>query len=155
MTLKTRNVLALVICFIALTRILGYVLEDNDLNQVGIASGFAPLPIPFRELNGFENYVLEDKVSLNRKDGGSDDFIIDHKLKKQVDGPHKYQAVSIYLFNWGPKLSFGLIEPVFQHVFCRGYYGMIFGDSITDATITYYSKRTGEKLDRLMYHCHD
>ena len=147
--------MALIVCLIALSRIFGYAVESRELEVFGRAIGFAPLPVPFREVDGFENYVVRSKIVVNLKDGSSDKFTVDYGLKEQLKGPHRYKIVLFYLFGWGPRLPYRLVEPVFQYIFCRGYHDHIWGANVASATITYYSKRNGTEMGRLTYHCHD
>lgn len=125
------------------------------MENLGRAIAFAPLPIPFREENGFENYVIYNTIELRHSDGSLSTMAVDRSMKKLIGGPHRYQIAGTSLFIWGPRFPYHLIEPIFQEIFCRSHYNYIFGDDVRGATIFYYSKRSDAALSQLMFHCHD
>lgn len=72
-SVKTLNVLSIVIGIIALSTCIGFSFKHQALYVVGQASGFSPMPLPFRELaSGAENINVDFYLTVQDATGTND-----------------------------------------------------------------------------------
>lgn len=67
---RTLNMLSIIIGIIALSTCVGFTLKSQTLYVIGQASGFSPMPLPFRELaDGAENMNVDFYLTVKDSTG--------------------------------------------------------------------------------------
>jgi hypothetical protein len=112
------NVLGSVIVMLGLLRIVGDVSEIQFFDRVGYALAIAPLPSPFREVNGYENFSTVKTYEAILIGGESKIIDVNTLHRKNLKGPHRRKIVFWWSASgilWLPKT---LTQPVFHYYFC-------------------------------------
>jgi hypothetical protein len=113
-----RNFLYLLIVFVGLLQILGYVLQNKIIRGIGSALTASPLPIVFTEVKGIETFASDFEVAVKRRDGSEDHIKITPALYSELSGPYNRRNVYGACFAYGPVLPDSITRPILNYGFC-------------------------------------
>lgn len=113
------NLASCIVLFVVLQLPVSFLFVGYSLYGLGKQSTIAPLPIPFRDAAGFENYVYKRNVSVykNGQDISEQAKILIEPLLEP--GPHKRKIPFIVAVNWAPRLERPWIEPMYEYTVCQ------------------------------------
>ena len=104
-------------CF-GLLAVFGFVIDIQQVRIFGEALVIAPLPIPFRDLNGYESFASQREYEIVYKSGDSKIILLEKNHRKFLKGPHRrtivYRSSLIRL----PRIPRALTEPVLYYGLC-------------------------------------
>lgn len=94
----------------------GDALGISWLKGLGVASGFAPLPKVFSDVDGHETFAAEFTFVENSEEGGTTRNTITPELYGRLRGPYNRRNVYGAALSYAPRLP----EEVWRPVFCYG-----------------------------------
>lgn len=113
----------LLLLLVMLLRPLGFVgseyfgMERNWMHEVGYLSILSPLPLPFRDNRGYENYVMRREFTFTHPNGTTE-TVADRVLYDTLRGPHRHKIALVSAVSWAPRLSRSLTTPVYEQILC-------------------------------------
>ncbi len=118
MSPAVRNLLALTLTIVGTLQMAGFVLKSEPLYLFGQALALAPLPVPFRDHNGYENFASEREYRITLADGRelrpSEKAAIG-----RITGPHRRKIVYTFGFTMLPREPFPIANRLAEFVFCK------------------------------------
>lgn len=115
-----RNGAAGLITVLACTQMVGVLLGNDVLTQVGKAIGFAPYPQPFITVKGFEAYSATRTYLFTFIDGTSREVPIDDTRTAHLTGSHRRKVAYMAPLLWAPAMSPVVAGQLFHYMFCNG-----------------------------------
>lgn len=116
-SLRTSNIICLILFLFGLTQILGYITNNNTLRGLGAASLLAPLPKVFSDVDGLETFA-SDFYILEKEEGREIKRIqITPELYSKIKGPYTRRNVYGAALSYAPRLPKSLWQPVFNYGF--------------------------------------
>lgn len=110
------NLLAVGITLLGCTQMAGYLMDSRALRGVGAASGVAPFPKVFSDVDGLETFASE--FILRGEDGAGEPFAltITPELYAQLEGCYNRRNVYGAALSYAPRMP----EELWSAVFCFG-----------------------------------
>lgn len=111
-----RNLLAVAVLLAGCLQMAGYLTERPVLRGIGAASGFAPFPKVFSDVDGFETFAAD--FTLRGLDGEGRAFALEitPEVYARLEGPYNRRNVYGAALSYAPRLP----EPLWQAVWCYG-----------------------------------
>lgn len=111
------NILGVLLFCLGLASSLGYILHSPALLHSALATGASPLPTPFRESNGYENFASVRTYTFTFADGTSRE-VPGTQLTEHLTGPHRRNIVYMQSILYFPVLPEAITMPIARHFFC-------------------------------------
>ena len=111
-----RDFIARVIFVLALAAMVGDTLGLTWLKGLGIATGFAPLPKVFSDVDGHETFAARFTILETSPDGSTARRVITPEMYGNLRGPYNRRNVYGAALSYAPRLP----EEVWRPVFCHG-----------------------------------
>ena len=144
-----QNLVSLVVIIVMLTAPLGFLFQNHTVSRLGLLTALSPLPIPFRDNRGFENYALKRAYTLWQA-GMPIQYEEQHLQSLFNQGPHKRKIALISAATWAPRIPQSWREPVYQYHLCAN-------EAITpnpeQLQISYVNRRSNEVEFFVWYVC--
>ncbi len=121
MTYKQKlNILGLLLVFVVSIHAFGALTGNSTLYLLGQASAMAPMPAPFRDHAGYENFASARSYEISFADGSTLSADLDRELLHALGGPHRHKIVFTHAASMLPRLSSSMTHAVFDSFFCKG-----------------------------------
>jgi hypothetical protein len=113
---KSANIAAVVLTLIGCLPMFGYLIDSRAMRGVGLATGAAPFPKVFSDVDGLETFASE--FTLHWRDSQGDHALpITPELYSRLGGAYNRRNVYGAALSYGPKLP----EPLLRAVFCYAF----------------------------------
>ena len=147
------NVLGVVLVVCGLFQIFGYVSQNNRLFLFGQALAMAPLPMPFRNSDGYENFASVRSYDVAFTDGTHIKLDRDRELVAALSGPHRRKIVYMQAMMFLPRMPQRISTPVLEYLLCQSDFvsslGIVPSDrTMKSVTVTTRVKTVGREKDR-------
>ncbi|MCH7227677.1 hypothetical protein [Haloferula sp. A504] len=106
--MKLRNLLALVVLCLGMLQMAGYLCGSKVLRGIGVATGIAPYPKVFCEVDGYEAFAASFRLEGRRADGSPWHCDIDPERYARLAGPYNRRNVHGAALAFAPRLPAGL-----------------------------------------------
>ena len=110
--LSFHNVMAALLLFLGLTRMVGYFLGNRPLQGIGAASGIAPYTKVFCSAEGYEAFTARFWVRGQKADGSTEGIVFTPELYTRLRGPYMRRNVYGAALVFAPRLPAPLREAV-------------------------------------------
>ena len=114
---KFYNFGSLLIVILGLLQAVSMWAGDYDLARLAKASAASPLPTPFKDSRGYENFSAVRTYIVKYTDETSEKLDIE-ELYSNFSGPHRRKIVYMQSLIWAPRLSVKLRDSALQGLFC-------------------------------------
>lgn len=148
--IKLANILSLLVFLIVCTVPVAFLFNIPSLYYFGKPTIISPLPIPFRDNDGLENYVYQQEFYLysGGKKLNTSDY--EHIREYYRSGPHKRSIAFTQTVIMAPKLDPLWTNPVYEYTICKNDLFLIQIDKIE---VNYFNKRTRQNDFTVTYEC--
>ena len=125
-----------------------FAFEIPLIKQIGYISLVSPLPMPFRESQGYENYVMRTNYLLYSNNSPVQEMD-ERQIYSHLTGPHRHKIVFIGAVNWGRQVPRAWRSAVHQYFFCKHQAVGV----INKVEIEFVNQRDGIMLWNPVYRC--
>jgi hypothetical protein len=113
---RWRNVAAVAVMLLGSTQMVGYIMDSQMLRGIGAASGMAPLPKVFSDVDGMETFASEFSFWYTLRTGGRMELRITPDVYSRLAGPYNRRNVYGAALSYAPRLP----QPLWMSVYCHG-----------------------------------
>ena len=144
------NLISLFILIVVLSVPISFLLGIPMGYGIGKMSVISPLPMPFRDDRGFENYIYDRQGNIFYNELPIALEEQRHLREMFSHGPHKRKIPYTVAINWAPRLDTEWTEPVYQYIVCNQNFVETKANRIE---INYINRRTGNQDFKIEYEC--
>lgn len=119
-SLRIRNLGALALLLLGTTQMLGYLSGLLPLRGLGLASGMAPFPKVFCEVDGYEPFAATFTLLGDDADGAPQAIAINAERYSRLAGPYLRRNVYGAALAYAPRLPDELRDHLLQHILLPG-----------------------------------
>lgn len=117
LTPLSANLAALTLTAFACLPVIGHAIGSRALRGIGAASGIAPFPKVFSDVDGLETFASEFTLHWRDARGGGHTLPITAELYARLAGAYNRRNVYGAALSYAPRLP----EPIWQAVFCHAF----------------------------------
>jgi hypothetical protein len=137
--------LQLILIFVGMIRIAGYIFGSPSAEQLGFVIGASPLPLAFSHRSGWEDFVLDAHYEWH-ENGSQKDFLLSEEQINSLPGFWINRGVWTVGTLYAPRFDTRVTDQTLRHLGCKYFtHGNDFTITITSKVdSTYRWKRNYE-----------
>jgi hypothetical protein len=113
--MKIRNALAILLLCVGSLQMIGYAIGSRALRGIGLASGIAPFPKVFCDVDGYEAFAASYVVGGVQQDGRLWSRQLDPQWYAELEGPYNRRNVYGATLAFAPRLPSDLRNELLGH----------------------------------------
>ena len=116
---KIITFLSVIVVILGTIQIAGFVLRNGKIFYIGKATAIAPLPRPFVDIHGYENFASNVSYDIKMRNGSVVTKKINSSVLMELKGPHKRKIVYINAIVFSPVVKKYRYDSILNYAFCN------------------------------------